>query len=136
MSKRKFFLITYALSMLIVYSILVMARLFSTVYGSVTDRDIGWILLSDISVQGIFTIIAMGLFLTLVLKDRIIRDFVFPFGMVFSFLVLGINGVLANLDAIWYESMLSLLLFEQNWLAMIFGASVFMFYYKKFKRAR
>jgi hypothetical protein len=80
--------------------------------------------------------VSMGLFLTLVLKDNIVRDFVFPFGMVFSFLVLGINSVLVNLDAIWYESMLSLLLFEQNWLAMIFGASVFLFYYKKFKRAR
>ena len=135
--QRKLFLKSYAMSMVIVYTVLVLRNAFSKVYENAISQNIGWIILSDItSLQGVFTIISLGLFLTLILMDKIIRDFVYPFGMFFSFLVLGINNVLWNLEERWYESMLSLLLHEQNWLAAIVGAFIFLFYYKKFKRVR
>ncbi|MFH1228976.1 MAG: hypothetical protein V1678_00950 [Candidatus Aenigmatarchaeota archaeon] len=136
-TQRKLFLKSYAMSMAIVYIVLVLRNAFSKVYENAISQNIGWIILSDItSLQGVFTIISLGLFLTLILRDRIIRDFIFPFGMFFSFLVMGINNALWNLEERWYESMLSLLLHEQNWLAVIVGAFIFLFYYKKFKRVR
>ena len=86
--------------------------------------------------QDILTIFSLGLFLTLILKDRIIKDFIYPFGMLIIYLVLGINKVLWNLNVGFYESMLSIILFEQNWITMFIGAFIFLFYYENFKKVR
>jgi len=134
MPAKKFFLM-YAISILIIYLILVIDGIFWSMY----QGEAGGAALSFAKIaswQDFFTSVALGLFITLVLRNRIIRDFIYPFGMFTSYLVLSINKILWDLEVRWYESMLSVLLFEQNWLAMLVGAFIFLFYYRRFKRMR
>jgi hypothetical protein len=135
MSRRKF-LIMYLMSIAIIYAFLVIDNLVWNIY----DGEFGnivWCFTTEFTNwQDIFTILSLGMFLTLVLMNRIIRDFVYPYGMVVVFIVLGINKVLWNLEIEAYQSILSIILFEQNWITMFIGAFVFLFYYDKFKKIK
>jgi hypothetical protein len=135
MSRRKFF-VMYLMSILVVYAFLVIDNLVWNIY----DGEFGnivWCFTTEFTnLQDMFTIISLGLFITLVLMNRIIRDFVYPYGMAMVFLVLGINKVLWNLEIEAYQSIISIILFEQNWITMFIGAFVFLFYYDKFKKIR
>lgn len=130
-------LLLYLMSIFVIYTFLVIDNISWSLYDGTFIEKISWIFTSEFSNwQGIFTILSMGLFLALVLRDRIIRDFIYPFGMVLVYLVLGIDKVLLNLDMEFYKIILSVFLFEQNWIAMFIGAFIFLFYYNRFKNLR
>ena len=133
---RKTFLLLYLMSLLIVYIFLVIDNLVWNLYDG-NFQNVMWSFITELTNwQDIFTIFSLGLFLTLILRNRIIKDFIYPFGMVVIYLVLGINKVLWNLNAKFYETILSIFLFEQNWITMFIGAFIFLFYYRTFKKVR
>jgi len=124
------------MSLLIVYIFLVIDNLVWNLYDG-NFQNVLWSFVTEFTNwQDIFTIFSLGLFLTLILRNRIIKDFIYPFGMVVIYLVLGINKVLWNLNAEFYETILSIFLFEQNWITMFIGAFIFLFYYRTFKKVR
>jgi hypothetical protein len=133
---RKTFLLLYLMSLLIVYIFLVIDNLVWNLYDG-NFQNVMWSFITEFTNwQDIFTIFSLGLFLTLILRNRIIKDFIYPFGMIVIYLVLGINKVLWNLNAEFYETILSIFLFEQNWITMFIGAFIFLFYYRTFKKVR
>jgi len=133
---RKTFLLLYLMSLLIIYIFLVIDNLVWNLYDG-NFQNVIWSFITELTNwQDIFTIFSLGLFLTLILRNRIIKDFIYPFGMVVIYLVLGINKVLWNLNAEFYETILSIFLFEQNWITMFIGAFIFLFYYRTFKKVR
>jgi hypothetical protein len=133
---RKTFLLLYLMSLLIVYIFLVIDNLVWNLYDG-NYQNVMWSFITEFTNwQDIFTIFSLGLFLTLILRNRIIKDFIYPFGMIVIYLVLGINKVLWNLNAEFYETILSIFLFEQNWITMFIGAFIFLFYYRTFKKVR
>jgi len=133
---RKTFLLLYLMSLLIVYIFLVIDNLVWNLYDG-NFQNVMWSFITEFTNwQDIFTIFSLGLFLTLILRNRILKDFIYPFGMIVIYLVLGINKVLWNLNAEFYETIISIFLFEQNWITMFIGAFIFLFYYKTFKRVR
>jgi uncharacterized membrane protein len=133
---RKTFLLLYLMSLLIVYIFLVIDNLVWNLYDG-NYQNVMWSFITEFTNwQDIFTIFSLGLFLTLILRNRIIKDFIYPFGMIVIYLVLGINKVLWNINAEFYETILSIFLFEQNWITMFIGAFIFLFYYRTFKKVR
>lgn len=133
---RKTFLLLYLMSLLIVYIFLVIDNLVWNLYDG-NFQNVMWSFITEFTNwQDIFTIFSLGLFLTLILRNRIIKDFIYPFGMIVIYLVLGINKVLWNINAEFYETILSIFLFEQNWITMFIGAFIFLFYYRTFKKVR
>jgi len=132
---KKFFLL-YLMSIVIIYIFLVIDNLVWSLYDG-DFQNILWSFVTEFTNwQDIFTIFALGLFLTLILENRIIKNFIYPFGMMVVYLVLGINKVLFNLNAEFYATILSIFLFEQNWITMFIGAFIFLFYYRTFKKVR
>jgi len=132
---KKFFLL-YLMSLLIIYIFLVIDNLVWSLYDG-DFQNIVWSFITEFTNwQDIFTIFSLGLFLTLILRNRIIKDFIYPFGMMVVYLVLGINKVFWNLNTEFYETILSIFLFEQNWITMFIGAFIFLFYYRTFKKVR
>jgi hypothetical protein len=133
---RKKFLLMYLMSIAIIYIFLVIDNLVWSIYDSEFESIIWSFITEFTNWQDVFTILTLGMFLTLVLMNRIIRDFIYPYGMLIVFIVLGINKVLWNLEVEAYQSVISIIMFEQNWIAMFIGAFVFLFYYEKFKKIR
>ena len=133
---RKKFLLLYFMSALVIYIFLVIDNLVWNLYDG-NFQNIVWSFITELTNwQDIFTIFSLGIFLALVLRNRIIKDFIYPFGMMVVFLVLGINKVLWNLNAEFYGTIFSIFLFEQNWITMFIGAFIFLFYYRTFKKVR
>lgn len=133
---RKKFLLLYFMSALVIYIFLVIDNLVWNLYDG-NFQNIVWSFITELTNwQDIFTIFSLGLFLALILRNRIIKDFIYPFGMMVVFLVLGINKVLWNLNAEFYGTIFSIFLFEQNWITMFIGAFIFLFYYRTFKKVR
>jgi hypothetical protein len=133
---RKKFLLMYLMSIAIIYIFLVIDNLVWSIYDSEFESIIWSFITEFTNWQDIFTILTLGMFLTLALMNRIIRDFIYPYGMFLVFIVLGINKVLWNLEVEAYQSIISIIMFEQNWITMFLGAFVFLFYYEKFKKIR
>jgi hypothetical protein len=134
--RKKSFLLLYLMSLFIIYIFLVIDNLVWNMYDG-NFENIFWAFITEFTNwQDIITIFSLGLLLTIILMDRIIKDFIYPFGMLLVFLILGINKVLWNLNAVMYESMLSIFLYEQNWITMFIGAFIFLFYYRTFKKVR
>jgi hypothetical protein len=124
------------MSALVIYIFLVIDNLVWNLYDG-NFQNIVWSFITELTNwQDIFTIFSLGIFLALVLRNRIIKDFIYPFGMMVVFLVLGINKVLWNLNAEFYGTIFSIFLFEQNWITMFIGAFIFLFYYRTFKKVR
>lgn len=124
------------MSLFIIYIFLVIDNLVWNIYDE-NFENIFWAFTTEFTNwQDIITIFSLGLLLTIILMDRIIKDFIYPFGMLLVFLILGINKVLWNLNVVMYESMLSIFLYEQNWITMFIGAFIFLFYYRTFKKVR
>lgn len=134
--RKKSFLLLYLMSLFIIYIFLVIDNLVWNIYDG-NFENIFWAFTTEFTNwQDIITIFSLGLLLTIILMDRIIKDFIYPFGMLLVFLILGINKVLWNLNVVMYESMLSIFLYEQNWITMFIGAFIFLFYYRTFKKVR
>lgn len=134
--RKKSFLLLYLMSLFIIYIFLVIDNLVWNIYDG-NFENIFWAFTTEfINWQDIITIFSLGLLLTIILMDRIIKDFIYPFGMLLVFLILGVNKVLWNLNVVMYESMLSIFLHEQNWITMFIGAFIFLFYYRTFKKVR
>ena len=124
--RKKSFLLLYLMSLFIIYIFLVIDNLVWNMYDG-NFENIFWAFITEFTNwQDIITIFSLGLLLTIILMDRIIKDFIYPFGMLLVFLILGINKVLWNLNAVMYESMLSIFLYEQNWITMFIGAFIFL----------
>jgi hypothetical protein len=133
---RRTFLLLYLMSLFVIYIFLLISNLVWGLYGG-DIQSIPWSFVKEFTNwQDVFTIFSLGLFLTLVLRDRILKDFIYPFGMLLVFLTLGIEKALLNLNVEAYQNILSIFLFEQNWITMFIGAFIFLFYYEKFKKVR
>jgi hypothetical protein len=125
----------FIIGLIFVYCILVFDNIiWNLVEGNLAERYI-WIFVTEFTNwQDIITMIIFAPMFLIPFKMRLKEKFLYLFGVMTTYAILGINNVLWNKEGlIWYQNLLSIFEWRQDWVTMIIGGVIFLIIYYRTK---
>ena len=125
----------FIIGLIFVYCVLVFDNIiWNLVEGNLAERYI-WVFVTEFTNwQDIVTMIIFAFVFLIPFKTKLKEKFLYLFGVMTTYAILGINNVLWNKEGlIWYQNLLSIFEWRQDWVTMIIGGVIFLIFYYRTK---